>query len=155
MRELTLHEVQTLLNEGVAYAQSIGLPSSMAVVDMGGMLRGVLRPEKGRIANPERTQCVQCGERMAYVPGYSDDHGVCGCAPGYYNARTTLIVCLQNGFKPLEQDNTFHTLCDSEDLTPNGTVISKNGTTTEHTYGKHMVFVMRVHKRLKKNIKIF
>lgn len=53
MREMTLQEVQTLLTEGVNYAVSKGIPSSVAVVDMGGMLRGVLRPEKGRIANPE------------------------------------------------------------------------------------------------------
>ncbi|MDF1817885.1 MAG: heme-binding protein [Immundisolibacteraceae bacterium] len=53
MRELTLDEVQTLLTEGVACAQGMGFPSTMAVVDMGGMIRGVLRPEKGRIANPE------------------------------------------------------------------------------------------------------
>ena len=53
MRELTLEEVTTLITEGVKYAQSIKLPSSVAVVDMGGNLRGVLRPEKGRIANPD------------------------------------------------------------------------------------------------------
>lgn len=52
MRELTLVEVETLLREGVAYAQSKGRPSSVAVVDFGGHLRGMLRPEKGRIANP-------------------------------------------------------------------------------------------------------
>ena len=52
MRELTLSEVETLLKEGVAYAQSIGRASSMAVVDFGGHVRGVLRPEKGRFANP-------------------------------------------------------------------------------------------------------
>ena len=51
MRELSLEEVETLLKEGVAYAQSIGRPSSMVVVDFGGHVRGALRPEKGRIAN--------------------------------------------------------------------------------------------------------
>lgn len=51
MRELTLAEVETLLKEGVAYAQSVGRPSSIAVVDFGGNLRGALRPDKGRIAN--------------------------------------------------------------------------------------------------------
>lgn len=53
MRELTLDEVQTILTEGVALARSKGFPSTLAVVDMGGNLRGVLRPEKGRIANPD------------------------------------------------------------------------------------------------------
>ncbi len=53
MRELTLEEVQTILTEGVALARAKGFPSTVAVVDMGGNLRGVLRPEKGRIANPD------------------------------------------------------------------------------------------------------
>ncbi|MDH7499143.1 MAG: heme-binding protein [candidate division NC10 bacterium] len=51
MRELTLKEVEILLKEAVGYCQSIGRPSSVAVVDMGGHLRGLLRPEKGRISN--------------------------------------------------------------------------------------------------------
>ena len=51
MRELTLAEIDVLLKEGIAYCQSVGRPSSIGVVDMGGNLRGALRPEKGRIAN--------------------------------------------------------------------------------------------------------
>ena len=43
MRELTLAEVETLLKEGVAYAQSLGRPSSISVVDFGGNLRGAPR----------------------------------------------------------------------------------------------------------------
>ncbi|HEX2798017.1 MAG TPA: heme-binding protein [Immundisolibacter sp.] len=53
MRELTLEEVQAILTEGVALARAKGFPSTVAVVDMGGNLRGLLRPEKGRIANPD------------------------------------------------------------------------------------------------------
>lgn len=53
MRELTLDEVQTLLTEGVKLARSRGFPSTVAVVDMGGHLRGLLRPDKGRIGNPD------------------------------------------------------------------------------------------------------
>lgn len=51
MRELTLDEVQTILTEGIAWCRSHNRPSSIAVVDFGGNLRGALRPEKGRIAN--------------------------------------------------------------------------------------------------------
>lgn len=51
MRELTLLEVETLLKEGIAWCQERGRPSSIAVVDFGGHLRGGLRPERGRIAN--------------------------------------------------------------------------------------------------------
>jgi uncharacterized protein GlcG (DUF336 family) len=53
MRELKLEEVMTMLTEGVNYARSKGFPNSVAVVDMGGNLRGMLRPEKGRVANPD------------------------------------------------------------------------------------------------------
>jgi len=51
MREMTLEEVEKLLKTAIDYALSKGLPSSVAVVDMGGNLRGALRPERGRIAN--------------------------------------------------------------------------------------------------------
>ena len=51
MRELTLADLDVLLKEGIAWCQAIGRPTSIAVVDMGGNLRGALRPEKGRIAN--------------------------------------------------------------------------------------------------------
>jgi uncharacterized protein GlcG (DUF336 family) len=51
MRELSLDEVEKLLKTGIAYALSKGYPSSVAVVDMGGNLRGALRPERGRIVN--------------------------------------------------------------------------------------------------------
>lgn len=51
MRELTLDEVETLMREAIAHCQSAGRPSTVAVVDMGGHLRGLLRPEKGRISN--------------------------------------------------------------------------------------------------------
>ena len=51
MRELTLTEVETLMREAVAHGQSVGRASSVAVVDMGGHVRGALRPEKGRIIN--------------------------------------------------------------------------------------------------------
>lgn len=53
MRELTLAEVETLLKEGIAWCQERGRPSTIAVVDFGGHLRGILRPEKGRIANAD------------------------------------------------------------------------------------------------------
>lgn len=53
MRELSLKEVLTLLTEGVDYARAQGFPNTVAVVDMGGNMRGALRPEKGRIANPD------------------------------------------------------------------------------------------------------
>jgi uncharacterized protein GlcG (DUF336 family) len=51
MRELTTDEVKTLLEAGVAEGVNLGKPVTLAVMDMGGNLRGLLRPEKGRISN--------------------------------------------------------------------------------------------------------
>ena len=85
----------------------------------------------GYIANDKRTACTGCGERKAYVPGYSDRTGVCGCGPGFYDARLSLIVCLQNGFNSGERDDTFEELCNSEDLKPDMTKTGKNGTIAE------------------------
>jgi uncharacterized protein GlcG (DUF336 family) len=48
VRNLSGTEVDTLLREGVEYALAEGLYSTVAVVDMGGHLRGLLRPERGR-----------------------------------------------------------------------------------------------------------
>jgi uncharacterized protein GlcG (DUF336 family) len=47
MRELTLEEVRAMLQA----ASRAGKPSTIAIVDFGGHLRGLERPEGGRIAN--------------------------------------------------------------------------------------------------------
>lgn len=51
MRELTLDEVRKMLDASLAEAKRCGKPSTTAIVDFGGHLRGVERPEGGRIAN--------------------------------------------------------------------------------------------------------
>lgn len=51
MRELKLDEVRKLLQASFHEAQRVGKPSTTAIVDFGGHLRGLERPEGGRIAN--------------------------------------------------------------------------------------------------------
>lgn len=51
MRELTLEEIRTMLHAASDAAARAGKPSTIAIVDVGGNLRGLERPEKGRIAN--------------------------------------------------------------------------------------------------------
>lgn len=51
MRELRLEEVRRLLETSGREAQRCGKPSTTAIVDFGGHLRGLERPEGGRIAN--------------------------------------------------------------------------------------------------------
>lgn len=51
MREIKLEEVRKLLEASGREAQRCGKPSTTAIVDFGGHLRGLERPEGGRIAN--------------------------------------------------------------------------------------------------------
>ena len=51
MRELTLEEVQKMLKASLGEALRCGKPSTSAIVDFGGHLRALERPENGRIAN--------------------------------------------------------------------------------------------------------
>jgi len=99
MRELTLNEVEGLMQETVAYAKSVGRPSSVAVVDMGGHLRGALRPEGGRIINlpiaekkawtasafkrpTEMTRSIMLPGGMAYGLQHTDNR-ICIVGGGY------------------------------------------------------------------------
>ncbi len=51
MREITLKEIRTMLKAANKTAEKAGKPSTIAIVDFGGHLRGLERPEGGRIAN--------------------------------------------------------------------------------------------------------
>jgi len=51
MRELKLDEVRKMLQASGSEAQRCAKPSTTAIVDFGGHLRGLERPEGGRIAN--------------------------------------------------------------------------------------------------------
>jgi uncharacterized protein GlcG (DUF336 family) len=51
MREIKLEEVRRMLEASGREAQRSGKPSTTAIVDFGGHLRGLERPEGGRIAN--------------------------------------------------------------------------------------------------------
>jgi uncharacterized protein GlcG (DUF336 family) len=51
MRELKLDEIRKMIDASGKAAQRSGKPSTTAIVDFGGHLRGLERPEGGRIAN--------------------------------------------------------------------------------------------------------
>jgi uncharacterized protein GlcG (DUF336 family) len=101
MRELTLKEVEGLMQEAVAYAQSVGRPSSVAVVDMGGHLRGALRPENGRIIN------VPIAEKKAWTaaafkrPTEMVRNIMVPGAMGYGLQHTDNRICIVDGGYPL------------------------------------------------------
>ena len=105
MRELTLAEVDILLKEGIAYAQSVGRPSSLAVVDMGGNLRGALRPEKGRIAN------ILIAEKKAWTavafqrPTDMVREVMMPGAMGYGLQHTDDRICMVGGGYPIIDDS--------------------------------------------------
>lgn len=105
MRELTLAEVETLLKGGIAYAQSVGRPSSLAVVDMGGNLRGALRPEKGRIAN------ILIAEKKAWTavafqrPTDMVREVMVPGAMGYGLQHTDDRICMVGGGYPIIDDS--------------------------------------------------
>ena len=104
MRELSLDEVETLLKEGIKYAQSIGRPSSMVVVDFGGHVRGALRPEKGRIAN------VPIAEKKAWTavvfhrPTDMVREVMVPGAFGYCLQHTDDRICIVGGGFPIFDD---------------------------------------------------
>jgi cob(I)alamin adenosyltransferase len=105
MRELTLAEVETLLKEGIVYAQAVGRPSSLAVVDMGGNLRGALRPEKGRIAN------ILIAEKKAWTavafqrPTDMVREVMVPGAMGYGLQHTDDRICMVGGGYPIIDDS--------------------------------------------------
>eukprot|EP01043_Picozoa_sp_COSAG02_P022856 COSAG02_NODE_1201_length_13902_cov_4.383033_5_plen_1396_part_00 len=70
----------------------------------------------GTISNKNHTGWSLCGERKAYVKNYSETYNVCGCAPGYYDASTTLILCLLHGYSQDDKSNAFETMCESPDM---------------------------------------
>ncbi|MEC9341199.1 MAG: heme-binding protein [Pseudomonadota bacterium] len=104
MRELTLEEVTTLITEGGKYAQSINLPSSVAVVDMGGNLRGVLRPEKGRIANPDIAIKKAWTAAALHRPTDVVREMMLPGAFGYGLTHTDPRICIVGGGYPLFDD---------------------------------------------------
>lgn len=104
MRELTLAEVETLLKEGIAWCRERGRPSSIAVVDFGGHLRGALRPEKGRIAN------ILIAEKKAWTAvafqrpsGMVRDIALPGTM-GYGIQHTDQRICIIGGGMPIFDD---------------------------------------------------
>jgi len=51
MEELTKEVIMTMLQKASEKGSELGMPSTIAIVDVGGNLVGFLRPEGGRISN--------------------------------------------------------------------------------------------------------
>ena len=98
MRELKLDEVRKMLAASGREAQRCGKPSTTAIVDFGGHLRGFERPENGRIANVDiaikkawtaiafkrptaMVRAVMMPDAMAYGLQHTDDR-ICMVAGG-------------------------------------------------------------------------
>lgn len=105
MRELTLDEVNTLLHEGVAYAASIKLASTVVVVDMGGHVRGALRPEKGRIANVEIARKKAWTAVAFQRPTEFVRRIMLPDAPGYGLQHTEDQICIVAGGFPITDED--------------------------------------------------
>ena len=104
MRELILKEVEGLIRETVAYAQSIGRPSSVAVVDMGGHLRGALRPENGRFINTPIAEKKAWTAAAFKRPTEMVRNIMLPGAMGYGLQHTDDRICIVGGGYPLLDD---------------------------------------------------
>lgn len=101
MRELTTKEVNTLLNEGVEHARSIKRPSTVVVVDMGGHVRGALRPENGRIANVEIARKKAWTAVAFQRPTDMVRTMMLPDSPGYGLQHTDSEICMVEGGLPI------------------------------------------------------
>ncbi len=99
MRELKLDEVRKMLEASAREARRCGKPSTTAIVDFGGYLRGLERPEGGRIANVDiaikkawtaiafkrptaMVRAIMMPDAMAYGLQHTDDR-ICMVAGGF------------------------------------------------------------------------
>ncbi len=99
MRELKLDEVRKMLEASGREAHRCGKPSTTAIVDFGGHLRGLERPEGGRIANVDiaikkawtaiafkrptaMVRAIMMPDAMAYGLQHTDDR-ICMVAGGF------------------------------------------------------------------------
>jgi uncharacterized protein GlcG (DUF336 family) len=99
MRELKLDEVRKMLEASGREAHRCGKSSTTAIVDFGGHLRGLERPEGGRIANVDiaikkawtaiafkrptaMVRAIMMPDAMAYGLQHTDDR-ICMVAGGF------------------------------------------------------------------------
>ena len=107
MRELRLEEVRRLLEASGREAQRCGKPSTTAIVDFGGHLRGLERPEGGRIANVD-IAIKKAWTAIAFKRPTAMVRAVMmPDAMGYGLQHTDARICMVAGGLPIVENGEF------------------------------------------------
>jgi uncharacterized protein GlcG (DUF336 family) len=107
MRELKLEEVRKLLEASGREAQRSGKPSTTAIVDFGGHLRGLERPEGGRIANVD-IAIKKAWTAIAFKRPTAMVRAVMmPDAMGYGLQHTDARICMVAGGLPIVENGEF------------------------------------------------
>jgi uncharacterized protein GlcG (DUF336 family) len=107
MRELKLEEVRKLLEASGREAQRCGKPSTTAIVDFGGHLRGLERPEGGRIANVD-IAIKKAWTAIAFKrPTAMVREAMMPEAMGYGLQHTDARICMVAGGLPIVEGGEF------------------------------------------------
>ena len=107
MRELKLEEVRKLLEASGREAQRCGKPSTTAIVDFGGHLRGLERPEGGRIANVD-IAIKKAWTAIAFKRPTAMVRAVMmPDAMGYGLQHTDARICMVAGGLPIVEEGEF------------------------------------------------
>ena len=107
MRELKLEEVRKLLEASAREAQRSGKPSTTAIVDFGGHLRGLERPEGGRIANVD-IAIKKAWTAIAFKRPTAMVRAVMmPDAMGYGLQHTDARICMVAGGLPIVENGEF------------------------------------------------
>jgi uncharacterized protein GlcG (DUF336 family) len=107
MRELKLEEVRKLLEASGREAQRCGKPSTTAIVDFGGHLRGLERPEGGRIANVD-IAIKKAWTAIAFKRPTAMVRAVMmPDAMGYGLQHTDVRICMVAGGLPIVEKGEF------------------------------------------------
>jgi uncharacterized protein GlcG (DUF336 family) len=107
MRELKLEEVRKLLEASGREAQRCGKPSTTAIVDFGGHLRGLERPEGGRIANVD-IAIKKAWTAIAFKRPTAMVRAVMmPDAMGYGLQHTDARICMVAGGLPIVENGEF------------------------------------------------
>ncbi len=107
MRELKLNEIRKMLEAGGRKAQECGKPSTVAIVDFGGHLRGLERPEGGRIANVD-IAIKKAWTAIAFKrPTEMVRQVMLPEAFGYGLQHTDSRICIVSGGLPIVESGEF------------------------------------------------
>lgn len=107
MRELKLDEIRKMLQASLGEAQRCAKPSTSAIVDFGGYLRGLERPEGGRIANVD-IAIKKAWTAIAFKrPTAMVRSVMMPDAMGYGLQHTDSRICIVAGGLPIVENGEF------------------------------------------------